>query len=168
MRLRSQLSYAATLGAGLFVPFGVALAFCEASGTAEQSSPRFVIDEATVYDATTKLTWMRCSYGQVWRKGGCEGAVKPVDWDTAMSLRVPGDAAWRVPTKDELDSIVDPSCKKPAVNEDIFPDTALMGYWSSTASGPSYAWHVNFRWGISAWQYLRSNPYAVRFVRDDR
>jgi len=43
-----------------------------------------------------------------------------------------------------------------------------MVYWSSTPSGPSYAWHVNFRWGISAWQYLRINQYAVRLVRDGR
>jgi hypothetical protein len=90
---------------------------------------------------------MRCSYGQSWRKGdGCDGRVEPVDWDAAMALRVPGDSAWRLPTKEELDSIVEPDCKKPAINEDVFPDTALMAYWSSTPSGPSYAWHVNFRW----------------------
>jgi Protein of unknown function (DUF1566) len=168
MRLGSQLSFAAAVGANLLIPFGVAQAVCEASSTAEQLSSRFVIDEAMVYDTKTKLTWMRCSYGQIWHEGRCEGAVKPVDWDTAMSLRVSGDNAWRVPTKDELDSIVDASCKKPSVNEEVFPDTALMAYWTSTPSGPSYAWHVNFRWGISAWQYLRSNPYAVRFVRNDR
>jgi hypothetical protein len=93
--------------------------------------------------------------------------VEPVDWDAAMALRVPGDSAWRLPNKEELDSIVEPDCRKPAINEDVFPDTALMAYWSSTPSGPCCAWHVNFRWGISAWQYLRSNQYAVRFVRDD-
>jgi Protein of unknown function (DUF1566) len=112
---------------------------------------------------------MRCSYGQTWRKGGgCGGQVQPVDWDAAMALRVPDDAAWRLPTKEELDSIVESDCKKPAIDEEVFPGTALMAYWTSTPSGPSYAWHVNFRWGISAWQYLRSNQYAVRFVRNDR
>jgi hypothetical protein len=168
MRLGSRFSFVAAMGVGLVIPLGASLAACDASSMAKQSSSRFVIKEETVYDVETKLTWMRCSYGQVWRKGGCEGVVRPVDWDTAMSLRVPGDDAWRVPTKEELDSIVDWNCKKPSINEDVFPDTALMAYWTSTPSGPSYAWHVNFRWGISAWQYLRSNPYAVRFVRDDR
>lgn len=91
-----------------------------------------------------------------------------MDWDGAMALRVPGDRAWRLPTKDELDTIVEWTCKKPAIDEEVFPGTALMAYWTSTPSGPSYAWHINFRWGISAWQYLRSNQYAVRFVRDDR
>jgi hypothetical protein len=157
------------IGLGLVIASSAAQAECDASPTAKPSSSRFVIGGETVYDPTTKLTWMRCSYGQIWRKGGgCDGDVKPVDWDAAMALRVPGDSAWRLPTKDELDSIVESHCKKPAIDEDVFPDTALMAYWTSTPSGPSYAWHVNFRWGISAWQYLRSNHYAVRFVRDDR
>ena len=120
---------------------------------------RFVLEEETVHDLKTKLTWMRCCYGQSWRKGGgCDGRVEPVDWDAAMALRVPGDNAWRLPTKDELDSIVESDCKKPAINEDVFPDTALMAYWTGTPSGPSYAWHVNFRWGISK---RRFDPHAT-------
>lgn len=121
MRLGSQLSFAAAVGANLLIPVGAAQAVCDTSSTTKQSSSRFVVDEATVYDTKTKLTWMRCSYGQIWHQGRCEGVVKPVDWDTAMSLRVPGDNAWRMPTKDELDSIADASCKKPSVNEDVFP-----------------------------------------------
>jgi hypothetical protein len=164
-----RIGLSSAIGLGLVVASSAALAFCDASPTPKPSSSRFVVEDETVHDLKTKLAWMRCSYGQSWRKGGgCDGDVKPVDWDAAMALRVPGDSAWRLPTKEELDSIVEWDCKKPAINEDVFPGTALMAYWTSTPSGPSYAWHVNFRWGISAWQYLRSNQYAVRFVRDDR
>jgi Protein of unknown function (DUF1566) len=164
-----RVGLCSAIGLSVVVASGAALAVCDASRAARLSVPRFLVEQETVYDLKTKLTWMRCSYGQIARKGGgCDGDVKPVDWDAAMALRIPGDSAWRLPTKDELDSIVEWDCKKPAINEDVFPDTALMAYWSSTPSGPSYAWHVNFRWGISAWQYLRSNQYAVRLVRDDR
>jgi Protein of unknown function (DUF1566) len=164
-----RIGLSCTIGLSLAVASGAALAFCDANPTAMQSSSRFIVEDETVHDLKTRLAWMRCSYGQTWRKGGgCDGDVKPVDWDAAMALRVSGDSGWRLPTKDELDSIVARDCKKPAINEDVFPGTALMGYWTSTPSGPSYAWHVNFRWGISAWQYLRCNQYAVRFVRDDR
>jgi Protein of unknown function (DUF1566) len=153
----------------LVLASSAARAVCDASLTATSSASRFVIADDTVYNQTTRLTWMRCSYGQTARKGGgCDGEVQPMDWDRAMALRVPCDGCWRLPTKDELDSIVESTCKKPAIDEQVFPGTALMAYWSSTPSGPSYAWHVNFRWEISAWQYLRSNQYAVRFVRDDR
>jgi uncharacterized protein DUF1566 len=164
-----RVGLASAIGLNLVTASTAALAVCEASLTAKLSASRFVVEGETVHDLKTKLTWMRCSYGQTWRQaGGCDGHVEPVDWDAAMALRVPGDGAWRLPTKDELDSIVESDCKKPAIDENVFPDTALMAYWTSTPSGPSYAWHVNFRWGISAWQYLRSNQYAVRFVRDDR
>jgi hypothetical protein len=166
---RFQVGVASAVGLSLAVASNAARAVCEASPTAKPSASRFVVDGETVHDLKTNLTWMRCSYGQTWRQaGGCDGQVEPVDWDAAMALRVPGDSAWRLPTKDELDSIVALDCKKPAIDEDVFPDTALMAYWTSTPSGPSYAWHVNFRWGISAWQYLRSNQYAVRLVRDGR
>jgi len=174
MRPRFRAGLLAVIVPSLVIGSSAAQAVCDSSLTATPSASRFVVAGETVYDQTTKLTWMRCSYGQTWRKGGgCDGDVQRMDWDTAMALRVPGDSAWRLPTKDELDSIVESSCKKPAINEDVFPGTALMAYWSSTPSGPSYAWpsyawHINFRWGIAAWQYLRSNQYAVRFVRDDR
>jgi hypothetical protein len=73
----------------------------------------------------------------------------------------------RLPTKDEFDTIVEWNCKKPAIDEEVFPRHGIDAHWSSTPSGSSYAWHINFRWGISAWQYLRSNQYAGQFVRDD-
>jgi hypothetical protein len=155
--LSCTIGHSCTIGLSLAGASGAALASCEANPAATESSSRFVLEEETVHDLKTKLIWMRCSYGQTWRKGGgCDGDVKRVDWDAAMALRVPRDNAWRLPTKEELDSIVAWDCKKPAINEDVFPDTALMAYWTSTPSGRSYAWHVNFRWGISAWQYLRS------------
>jgi hypothetical protein len=151
----------------LVVASSAAQAVCDANLTATPSASHFVIADETVYDQTTRLTWMRCSYGQTFRRGGgCDGDVRRMDWDAAMALRVPGDSAWRLPTKDELDTIVESTCTKPAIDEGVFPGTALMAYWTSTPSGPSYAWHINFRWGISAWQYLRRNQYAVR--RDDR
>ena len=166
---RCRASLVSIIFPSLVVASSTAQAVCETSLAARSSASRFVITDETVYDQTTRLTWMRCSYGQTSRKGGgCDGEVQRVDWDTAMALRMPGDNGWRLPTKDELDSIVEWNCKKPAIDEEVFPDTALMAYWSSTPSGPSYAWHINFRWGISAWQYLRSNQYAVRLVRDDR
>ena len=154
-----RVGISSATGLSLVITSSAALAGCDASPTAKLSSSRFVVEQETVHDLKTKLTWMRCSYGQTPRKGGgCDGDVKQVDWDAAMALRVPGDNAWRLPTKDELDGIVESDCKKPAINEDVFPDTALMAYWTSTPSGPSYAWRVNFRWGISK---RRFDPHAT-------
>lgn len=84
---------------------------------------RFVTDGSTVYDRDRELTWMRCSYGQTWDgRGSCQGPASTMDWDSAMSMRVPGEARWRLPTREELESLIDAKCKQPAIDERIFPD----------------------------------------------
>ena len=83
----------------------------------------------------------------------------------AIELRLPGNIAWRLPQKDELESIVATNCKRPAIDETVFPDTPSIQYWTSTPTGPSYAWVVFFRTGMSTWNFLRTTPFAVRLVR---
>ena len=55
---------------------------------------------------------------------------------------------WRVPTKDELVSLVDYSISTtdPKINETYFPNTVANGYWSSTTYAPvtADAWGVGF------------------------
>jgi Protein of unknown function (DUF1566) len=99
------------------------------------------------------------------KAGGCSGEVKLLDWDGAMGLRLPENIAWRLPQKDELESIVATNCKRPAIDETVFPDTPSIQYWTSTPTGPSYAWVVFFRTGMSTWNFLRATPFAVRLVR---
>jgi hypothetical protein len=157
------------LVAGVAGKSSTARAECDAAMPAEAIARRFEIHADTVYDKKTDLTWMRCSYGQDWTEGaGCSGSVKLLDWDSAMGLRWRGDAAWRVPQKDELQTIVAPGCKKPAINETLFPGTPSIQYWTSTASGPSYAWVVFFRTGMATWNFLTTAPFAVRLVRTGR
>jgi len=154
------------LGTALLAQSSLACAECGPAKSAEPIASRFETHGDTVYDRNTNLTWMRCSYGQVWiENGGCSGSVKLLDWDSAMGLRLPGNAAWRLPQKDELGSIVATNCKRPAINETLFPGTPSVQYWTSTTSGPSYAWVVFFRTGMSTWNFLRTTPFAVRLVR---
>jgi hypothetical protein len=159
----------AMLVAGAAAKSSMASAECDPSVQSEPIALRFEIHGETVYDKNTDLTWMRCSYGQEWIEGGgCSGSVKFLDWDTAMGLHWRGDAAWRLPQKDELQSIVAPGCKRPAINETLFPGTPSIQYWTSTASGPSYAWVVFFRTGMATWNFLKTTPFAVRLVRPGR
>jgi hypothetical protein len=147
----------------------MARAECDPAVRIEPSASRFEIHGDTVYDKNTDLTWMRCSYGQEWTEaGGCSGSAKLLGWDSAMGLRWRGDSAWRLPQKDELQSIAAPGCKKPAIDETVFPETPSIQYWTSTASGQAYAWVVFFRTGMATWNFLRTTPFAVRFVRTGR
>ena len=166
MRSSRRLAVAAMLVASAAAKSGMARAECDPAIPVEPMASRFEIHGDKVHDKSTDLTWMRCSYGQEWTEaGGCSGSVKLLDWDSAMGLHGQGDAAWRLPQKDELQSIVAPGCKKPAINETVFPGTPSIQYWTSTASGPSYAWVVFFRTGMATWNFLRTTPFAVRLVR---
>jgi len=166
MRARGRGVVSAALGATLVVHSSAACAECDPAKSADAIASRFETHGETVYDKSTNLTWMRCSYGQVWiENGGCSGSVKLLDWDSATGLRLPGNTAWRLPQKDELESIVATNCKRPAINEALFPGTPSVQYWTSTTSGPSYAWVIFFRTGMSTWNFLRTTPFAVRLVR---
>ena len=72
--------------------------------------------------------------------------------------------SWKLPTIEELLSIVDYTKSEPAC---IFKDTFSNCYWSSTtaASNSSRTWGVNFYNGYSYNDYKTSNGY-VRCVRE--
>ena len=169
MRAHGCLVAAALLSVSLVAASNIAEAECDPAKPIELSAPRFELHGETVYDKSTDLTWTRCSYGQQWTEGGgCFGAVKLLDWDSAMGLHLEGNANWRLPQRNELQSIVAPNCKRPAINDTVFPGTASIQYWTSTANGPSYAWVVFFRTGMATWNFLKATPFAVRLVRTGR
>ena len=160
---------AAALAANLVATSSIARAECDPAKPIEPFASRFEVNGDIVYDKSTDLTWTRCSYGQQWTDdGGCSGSVKMLDWHSAMGLHLQGDADWRLPQRDELQTIVAQNCKKPAINETVFPGTPSIQYWTSTASGPSYAWVVFFRTGMATWNFFTTTPFAVRLTRTGR
>ena len=166
---RGSIILATAIASLVVAPFETAWAECDATKPVEPSASRLELRSDTVYDKSTNLTWMRCSYGQAWTEsGGCSGSAKLLDWDSAMAVRLPGNDAWRLPQKEELESIVASNCKRPAINETVFPETPSVQYWTSTASSPAHAWIVFFRTGMSTWTFPRTAPFAVRLVRTGR
>jgi hypothetical protein len=158
----------AVLISGLAASAGAAWAECDPARQTEPVASRFETHGDTVYDKKTGLSWMRCSYGQRWSDAdGCSGTAALLDWDTAMGLH-PEGAAWRLPERDELQSIVDHSCKRPAINDTVYPATPSIQYWTSTPSSPSYAWIVYFRTGMPTWNFPKSTPFAARLVHEGR
>lgn len=169
MSRRTGFVMAALLNAALGASAVVARAECDPARPLEPNGSRFEPHRDTVYDKSTDLTWMRCSYGQQWSDdGGCSGSADLMDWDSAMGLHLQGTTAWRLPERDELQSIVDHRCKRPAINEAVFPATPSIQYWTSTISGPSYAWIIYFRTGMPTWTFPKSTPFAVRLVHEGR
>ena len=133
---------------------------------------QYEIKGGSVYDKKTKLTWARCSVGQKWdAESGCVGIIKTFTFDEAQHQAGGG---WRVPTKDELGSLVDhlrtDNKQKPTIDEVAFPnmDFSNLGYWTSSPAGDSGGWDVNFSDGsINGYYGYRSNTLAVRLVRNE-
>lgn len=97
-------------------------------------------------------------------KDGCDtakyvAAVNALGWC--------GHKDWRLPTVDELASIVDYTTFLPAVSKNYFSDIVMpAGFWTSSpsAAGPSYAWIVIFDDGYLG-TCVKSWNYYVRLVR---
>lgn len=134
-----------------------------------KANPRFVIKSGEVYDKKTDLTWQRCSVGQHWLNGlGCMGVVRVFTFHEAQQQ---GNSKWRLPSKDELESLIDhkkvDAHQSPTIDEVAFPDMDKnrLFYWSSMPYEASGGWGVNFFGGSVYNCSLRAETDAVRLVR---
>lgn len=133
---------------------------------------RFVLLPAgIVKDVTHKLLWMQCSIGQIWNGSDCVGEVSRLQWasavKTAATLQYGNMADWRLPNKNELNTIVESACSQPAINTNIFPHTVNRAYWTSSPydSEAKYLWVVFFSNG-SIFPLPGSSTAAIRLVKD--
>jgi hypothetical protein len=77
------------------------------------------------------------------------------------------NGGWRLPTRAELLTLVDPTKYNPAIDATAFPSTPSDYFWSSSAYAGSSgnAWYVYFYNGYSNNVDVTSNTYRVRCVR---
>lgn len=134
----------------------------------------------TVTHLTTGLMWKVCSQGQSFSNNTCMGTATKHNWKEALeqatNLNKTGFAGhkdWRVPNANELITIGDSNCIKPAFNLQIFPNSPSeyitfwsSRYWSSTPSFGFGAMMGNFFWGPSMLGGMSKNAKLfVRLVR---
>ncbi|MCI5179142.1 MAG: DUF1566 domain-containing protein [Candidatus Electrothrix sp. AW3_4] len=138
----------------------------------------------TITDTETGLMWKRCSEGL--SGVNCEeGEAKKYKWNDAVqrfkNIQYAGYSDWRLPTIDELKTLVycsngvkdtkngkcNDSSKKPTINQQAFPNTLSYPYWSGSPDAllSDYAWGVNFHNGFSSFDNRYGDSYAVRLVR---
>ena len=123
--------------------------------------------DGTVTDTNTNLMWGQATDKNIYT------------WKQAMdycdNLTLGGHSDWRLPTRNELQSLVNYRRHSPAISMSYFPKfkpnyfpyTAPSDYWASTTSATSasdQAWFVNFRFG-EVYYIDKSNYYHVRAVR---
>lgn len=85
------------------------------------NTPTLIANETEVRDTKTGLIWRRCALGQTWQKTkGCVGEVALMRCaDVDENVRLLGEK-WRLPTIDELLTLVDARCQEPVINTKIF------------------------------------------------
>ena len=130
------------------------------AGKSEPES-RFVDNgDGTVTDRATGLMWQQMTAPGKYKWEGallyCEG------------LELAEYTDWRLPNRNELQSLVDYDYSYPAIDSTFFPDTVMSDdYWSSTiyANNTVNAWSVIFSSGGVGCENRPDGRYYVRAVR---
>jgi hypothetical protein len=96
-----------------------------------------------------------------------------VQWVNATGLC--GASDWRLPTRREMESLVDFSVAEggPMVDTGWFPHSAAALHWTASSAkvnggSSSYRWAINFYNGQSIWYGGQYGEFAVQLVREGR
>ena len=114
--------------------------------------------DGTVTDNVTGLMWQQVVPSATYT------------WANAVAycptLALAGHSSWRLPSRIELESIVDFGQSSPSINGTYFPSTPKDWFWASSpvAGSPSYAWGVYFFNGSASYGVVSGAGY-VRCVR---
>lgn len=143
-------------------------------GHAQTAVNRFRIDGATVVDESTGLRWQRCSVGQTYTQSNtCKGNPKKLNFLQAQkqtNFVVQSNGFWRVPTKNEIASLVDKTKAGLKIDVSVFPDVSQKNrfYWTCDMYADGAAWYADFGSGdvgyVSGDHSSADDFLAVRLV----
>jgi hypothetical protein len=130
--------------------------------------------DGTVSDTRTGLMWKSCPEG--YSNNACStGTVLPfgsvasvvTQLGKANSVVDKGYSDWRVPTRNEMASLVNRACKNPSIVSSVFPANESLAYITSSLSvnaPTTQVWSVDFTDG-GVGPRFQSISYYLRLVR---
>jgi hypothetical protein len=129
-------------------------------------SGAYVVQNGTVYDPATDLTWQQdAPPGQYpWSSTAAAGSAQAY----CESLNLGGASGWRLPALKELLSIVDARTVPTIGAAFQFQGSPLNHvFWTSAllASDEAYAWTVDFDHGVNSYEDANITAAYVRCVR---
>ena len=141
---------------------------------ATPSYSQFFEEGRFVRDVRNNITWYRCTLGQVWNSDTktCSGETVRLSQDE-ISIAVQQaqqqlGGQWRLPTKDELESLICVECDPPKIRQKYFPNIEREAYWSGTKNrwNRRMYWSVNFMTGHAYSRFFSYQQLPVLLVRD--
>lgn len=160
--------------------------------TKKKANDRYIINNnGTVIDQQTGLMWQACSFGQTWYEFTCINNVERMTWLETNAYTesywptFAGHKNWRLPTSEELRTLIycssgkpktwndsEESCdgeyQSPTIDSIAFPKTCTISkYWTSSRHRNDYnqVWYVKFDKGLFFYAN-KENTGAVRLVRN--
>ena len=137
-------------------------------------SAQFFDNGHIIRDVKNGISWLRCTVGQTWNYDTeqCEGEIiklNHAEIEQAISQaseQLGGN--WRLPTLDELESLVCQSCLKPKINQKYFPGISPEAYWTQTKNrlNSKMSWTVNFMTGHNYSRFFNYQKLPVLLVQD--
>ena len=111
-------------------------------------------DEATSREHG--LTWKRCAIGMQWDAGAgaCSGAARDLGLNEAIEYAARQGDGWRVPTGQELETLILDTCEGPKIDSVAFPDIAATDFgdgalfWTSSEAMPDMFYFFDFTNGF--------------------
>lgn len=104
-------------------------------------APIFTPSTNTALESGTQLTWQRLAPASNYDQASAKAYCAALDLD---------GVGWRLPTRIELQSIVDYSKAPLAIDTTVFPNTMAELFWTASpaAGGPGKGWAVAFGAGL--------------------
>lgn len=127
------------------------------------------VGNGAVSHTPTGLMWQRCKFGQTWVNNTCTGTPTLLTWPNARvaTSALAGYADWRLPTQQELNSLIDYTRDRPATNTTWFGTNGTDAVvWSNDEipNGSPSALGLNLDYGFTQ-AMDKGNQRAIRFVR---
>jgi len=170
---RMMLKYVSNpslVAAAMCLVFALPAAAQTGAGAAEPTPTQ--LRQFTIRDSEHNLEWLRCSAGQVWNGYTCIGnprmlSLKEAEQAVLLAQRELG-AGWRLPTVDELRTLVCKKCEPPKIDTRLYPNTAAAPYWTGSKNSMSVGryWTVNFYTGYAFGRNTSEMARYVRLVKD--
>jgi hypothetical protein len=110
----------------------------------------------TVHDNLTQLTW---------QQSVDDSSFTRAEADTYCAALSLDGGGWRLPTRAELESIIDDTHFYPAIDPTAFPGAPAGAFWTATQYVPysDIVWYVDFYSGQSV--FSNGSSFRLRCVR---